>query len=100
MCVGGVQLGSDEQKASTFTTAATAQNRAKTIPTLRPIRVTLGWWPRNRIPAAPIDVTAAYVDAQLTMMLARIAAGNFPDIVRTHADLAFAVLTGVDGSGR
>lgn len=49
---------------------------------------------------APVEVTATYVDAQLTMMLIRIAAGDDPDMVRTHADLAFAVLTGLTGRGR
>ena len=36
---------------------------------------------------------ATYVDAQLTMMLTRISAGEDPELVRAHAHLAFAVLT-------
>jgi AcrR family transcriptional regulator len=43
---------------------------------------------------APIDITAAYVDAQLTMMLTRVSAGEDPGTVRAHANLAFALLTG------
>jgi AcrR family transcriptional regulator len=42
---------------------------------------------------APLETTATYVDAQLTMMLTRISAGEDPDVVRAHAHLAFAVLT-------
>jgi AcrR family transcriptional regulator len=42
---------------------------------------------------APLEVTAAYVDAQLTMMLTRVSAGEDPGTVRAHASLAFAVLT-------
>lgn len=42
---------------------------------------------------APIEITATYVDTQLTMMLTRISAGEDPDTVRAHAHLAFAVLT-------
>ena len=41
---------------------------------------------------APLDITATYVDAQLTMMLTRISAGEDPELVRAHARLAFAVL--------
>lgn len=43
-----------------------------------------------------VDTMAAYVDAQFTMVLNRIAAGEDPDLVRTHARLAFAVLTRPD----
>ena len=39
----GLGQGSDAEKASTFSTVATAQNGANTIPTLRPCRVTRGW---------------------------------------------------------
>ena len=42
---------------------------------------------------ARIETTATYVDAQLTMMLTRISAGEDPELVRAHAHLAFAVLT-------
>jgi AcrR family transcriptional regulator len=42
---------------------------------------------------APIEMTATYVDAQLTMMLTRVSAGEDPATVRAHAHLAFAVLT-------
>lgn len=42
---------------------------------------------------APIEITATYVDAQLTMMLTRISAGEDAHQVRAHARLAFAVLT-------
>jgi TetR/AcrR family transcriptional regulator, copper-responsive repressor len=42
---------------------------------------------------APLEITAAYVDAQLTMMLTRSSAGEDPELVRAHAHLAFAVLT-------
>jgi AcrR family transcriptional regulator len=42
---------------------------------------------------APIEITATYVDAQLTMMLTQISAGEDPELVRAHAHLAFAVLT-------
>ena len=42
---------------------------------------------------ASIETTATYVDAQLTMMLTRISAGEEPELVRAHAHLAFAVLT-------
>ena len=42
---------------------------------------------------APIEITATYVDAQLTMMLTQISAGEDPDMVRAHATLAFAMLT-------
>jgi len=43
------------------------------------------------LPAA-IETTATYVDAQITMMVNRVAAGEDPDTVRAHAALAFAVL--------
>jgi AcrR family transcriptional regulator len=42
---------------------------------------------------APLEITATYVDAQLTMMLTRISAGEDPATVRAHAHLAFALLT-------
>lgn len=42
---------------------------------------------------ASLEITAAYVDAQLTNMLTRISAGDDPDMVRAHARLAFATLT-------
>lgn len=42
---------------------------------------------------APLEITATYVDAQLTMMLTRISAGEDPATVRAHAHLAFARLT-------
>lgn len=42
---------------------------------------------------ASLEMTATYVDAQLTMMLTRISAGENPDTVRAHAHLALAVLT-------
>ena len=43
---------------------------------------------------APIETTATYVDAQITMMVNQVAAGEDPDTVRAHAALAFAVLAG------
>lgn len=43
---------------------------------------------------APIETTATYVDAQITMMVNRVASGEDPGTVRAHADLAFAVLAG------
>ncbi len=49
---------------------------------------------------APVEITATYVDAQLTLLLVQISAGEDPDLVRAHANLAFAVLTDVDGAGR
>lgn len=49
---------------------------------------------------APIEMTATYVDAQLTMMLTRISAGEDPGTVRAHANLAFAVLTSPNGTGQ
>jgi AcrR family transcriptional regulator len=49
---------------------------------------------------APAEITAAYIDAQLTNMVTRISAGEDPDIVRAHARLAFAVLTDPNGIGR
>lgn len=42
---------------------------------------------------ASVETTAGYVDAQLNLILNRIAAGDDPDTVRAHAYLAFAVLT-------
>lgn len=45
------------------------------------------------LPAA-IETTATYVDAQITMMVTRVASGEDPDTVRAHAALAFAVLAG------
>lgn len=42
---------------------------------------------------APTEMAATYVDAQLTMMLGQISAGEDPATVRAHARLAFAVLT-------
>jgi len=47
-----------------------------------------------------IEMTATYVDAQLTMMLTRISAGEDPDTVRAHANLAFAVLTDPNSIGQ
>lgn len=49
---------------------------------------------------APLEVTAAYVDAQLVQVLTRVADGEDPQLVRDNARLAFAVLTGVSGIGR
>ncbi len=49
---------------------------------------------------APIETVATYVDAQLTMMLNRISAGEDPDTVRAHADLAFTVLGSPNSVGR
>jgi len=49
---------------------------------------------------APIGMVATYVDAQLTMMLTRISAGEDPAMVRAHADLAFAVLIRPNSIGR
>lgn len=46
---------------------------------------------------ASIEVTAGYVDAQLTMTLTRISAGEDPAIVRAQAKLAFAVLASPSG---
>ncbi len=46
---------------------------------------------------APVEITATYVDAQLTMMLTRISAGEDPSMVRAHARLAFAALTTPNG---
>ena len=43
---------------------------------------------------APIETTATHVDAQITMMVNRVASGEDPGTVRAHADLAFAVLAG------
>jgi len=42
----------------------------------------------------PVELMATYVEAQVTMMLNRIAAGEDPQLVRAHAELAFTVLTG------
>lgn len=49
---------------------------------------------------ASLETTATYVDAQLTTMLTRISAGEDPDTVRAHAELAFAVLTDPNSAGR
>ena len=43
-----------------------------------------------------IDTVATYIDAQLTVLLNRVAAGDAPKTVRTHARLAFTALTGPD----
>ncbi len=43
---------------------------------------------------ASIETTASYVDAQMTMIMNRIAAGEDPEAVREHATLAFRILTG------
>ena len=43
---------------------------------------------------ASLEITATYVDAELTMMLTRVSAGEDSRTVRAHANLAFAVLTG------
>jgi AcrR family transcriptional regulator len=45
---------------------------------------------------APLETTATYVDAQLTMTLTRISAGDDPDTVRAHTNLAFEVLINPD----
>lgn len=42
---------------------------------------------------ASLETTASYVDAQMTLMLDRIAAGEDPETVRAHAHLAFSILT-------
>jgi TetR/AcrR family transcriptional regulator, copper-responsive repressor len=47
----------------------------------------------------PLEMTATYVDAQLTMMLTRISAGEDPDTVRAHAHLALTVLTSPSSIG-
>ena len=44
--------------------------------------------------SVPLELMATYVQAQVTMMLNRIAAGEDPKVVRAHAELAFTVLTG------
>lgn len=49
---------------------------------------------------ASAEITAAYVDSQLTNMFTRISAGEDPDMVRAHAYLAFSVLTDPNGLGR
>lgn len=49
---------------------------------------------------APAEITAAYIDAQLTNTVTRISAGEDPVMVRAHARLAFAVLTDPNGVGR
>lgn len=41
----------------------------------------------------PVDTVASYIDAQLTMLLNRVAAGEDPATIRTHARLAFAAIT-------
>lgn len=46
----------------------------------------------------PIENIAGYVDAQMNLILNRIAAGEDPDTVRTHAYLAFAILTATDAT--
>jgi hypothetical protein len=35
---------------------------------------------------------ATYIEAQVTMMLNRISAGEDPEVIRAHAEMAFAVL--------
>lgn len=40
-----------------------------------------------------LETTAAYVDAQLTLALNRIAAGEDPETVRIHARMAFTAIT-------
>ena len=47
-------------------------------------------------PPESIDTVATYIDAQLTMLLNRVAAGDDPEAVRTHARLAFTAITGPD----
>lgn len=47
---------------------------------------------------APLEITATYVDAELTMMLTRVSAGEDPAVVRAHASLAFAPLTDLKGT--
>jgi TetR/AcrR family transcriptional regulator, copper-responsive repressor len=47
----------------------------------------------------PLEMTATYVDAQLTMVLTRISAGEDPDTVRAHAHLALTVLTSPSSIG-
>jgi len=42
---------------------------------------------------ASLETTASYVDTQMTLMLDRMAAGEDPETVRAHADLAFSILT-------
>ncbi|MDA2944771.1 MAG: TetR/AcrR family transcriptional regulator [Actinomycetota bacterium] len=44
----------------------------------------------------PLETTAAYIDAQLTLTLNRIAAGESPTTVRTHAHMAFTAITRAD----
>lgn len=41
-----------------------------------------------------VETTASYIDAQLTMALNRIAAGEDPATVRAHSRMAFAVIMG------
>lgn len=41
---------------------------------------------------ASVETTAGYVDAQMTLVLSRIAAGEDPEQVRAHANLAFSIL--------
>jgi AcrR family transcriptional regulator len=40
-----------------------------------------------------VETTAGYIDAQLNLILNRIAAGENPETVRKHATLAFRILT-------
>lgn len=40
-----------------------------------------------------VETTAGYVDAQMNLILNRIAAGEDPETVRKHATLAFRILT-------
>lgn len=41
-----------------------------------------------------VETTASYIDAQLTMALNRIGAGEDPTTVRTHTRMAFAAIIG------
>jgi AcrR family transcriptional regulator len=45
---------------------------------------------------APVEITASFVEAQLTMILTQAAAGEDPATLRAHARLAFALLTNPD----
>jgi len=49
---------------------------------------------------APIETITTHVDARLTMMLTRTAAGEDPATVRAHADLALSVLARPSSDGR
>ncbi|MEM7327081.1 MAG: TetR/AcrR family transcriptional regulator [Actinomycetota bacterium] len=42
---------------------------------------------------APVEITAGFVEAQLTMMLTQTALGEDPETLRAHARLTFAVFT-------